>query len=89
MNCKCGKPIEPERLQLKKTNCFACQRASELELSFGCEYEQEDPGWYIMDTKTCHIVASCDTDPTPEQLAEIKRHRALTDIYNLILRDKA
>jgi hypothetical protein len=88
MNCSCGRPIEPERLQLHLKNCFDCQKASELELSFGCGYEQEDPGWYIADTKTCLIVASSDTDPTPEQLAEINRHRTLSDIYGLIIKEK-
>jgi DNA-directed RNA polymerase subunit RPC12/RpoP len=87
--CKCGKPVEPERLQLKLTNCFECQRASELELSFGCGYEQDDPGWYIFDTKTHLIVASEDTTPTPEQFREIRHHRTLSDIYALICRDKS
>ena len=87
--CKCGHTVEPERVQLKLTNCFACQRASELELSFGCGYEQSDPGWYIVDTKTYLIVASEDTEPNEAQLQEIERHRNLSDIYGLICRDRA
>ena len=61
-----------------------------MNLKYGHNYEQEDPGWYIWDENTGLVVMSSldDIIPTPEQMRHINQHQYLKDVYDLIVKYK-